>query len=102
MKVGLLGILCLFTVALGSAQAPQPVAPSLDTVLSRVQEAATTTDADLGKLHIDKWKTDVEQKTQLQQIATSLHKNLTFAVPELMRDVQSGKGSVSATFRLYH
>jgi hypothetical protein len=88
----------------GRAQStPEPVVTSgVDSVLSKIQQTAKSTDADLTQLRIDKWKTDPENKAQLQQISTSLHKNLTLAVPDLVREVQSGKGSVSATFKLYH
>ncbi len=60
-----------------SGGAPQPVpAPSLDT--------------------------DAAQKQQFLQMAASLQKNITNAVPGLITDVQNSKGSVSATFKLYH
>jgi hypothetical protein len=88
----------------GRAQsAPEPVVNSgVDSVLSKIQQTAKSTDADLAQLRIDRWKTDPDNKAQLQQISTSLHKNLTLAVPDLVHEVQSGKGSVSATFKLYH
>jgi hypothetical protein len=93
----------LAAVLAGAAQStPEPTTSGLDSVLAKVQQTAKTTDADLAQLHIDKWKTDNDQKAQLQQVSTSLHKNLTLAVPDLVREVQSGKGSVSATFKLYH
>lgn len=88
---------------LAAAQStPPPVGTGLDSVLAKVQETAKTTDADLAQLRIERWKTDNDNKTQLQQVSTSLHKNLTLAVPDLIREVQTGKGSVSATFKLYH
>src|SRR5262249_61366351 len=43
-----------------------------------------------------------EQKQQLQQIAGSLQKNITSAVPGLINDVQNSRGSVAASFKLYH
>jgi hypothetical protein len=94
--------------ALALAQStPQPVGTGptttgLDPVLAKIQQTVKTADADLSQLHIDKWKTDVDNKAQLQQVTTSLHKNLTLAVPDLIREVQAGKGSVSASFKLYH
>ena len=47
-------------------------------------------------------KTDAEQKQQLQHIAESLQKSIANAVPVLVTNVQSSKGSVSTTFKLYH
>jgi hypothetical protein len=104
MKSALSGMMIVITMALACAaqNAPQPATASLDAVLVKVQQTAQTTDADLARLHIDKWKTDIEQKQQLQQISTSLHKNLSYAVPDLVRGVQTSKGSVSTTFKLYH
>src|SRR6516225_8332992 len=103
MKSALAAILLAFMAALGgAAQSAPPVGTGLDSVLAKIQQTAKTTDADLTQLHIDKWRTDGDNKAQLQQITTSLHKNLTLAVPDLIREVQTGKGSVSATFKLYH
>jgi len=53
-------------------------------------------------LQIERWKSDSATKQQMQQVAESLKKNLTFAVPDLITDVQTNHGSVSSTFRLYH
>jgi hypothetical protein len=104
MRSALSGMIFVITMALVSAaqSASQPATASLDAVLVKVQQTAQTTDADLARLHIDKWKTDIDQKQQLQQISTSLHKNLSVAVPDLVRGVQTSKGSVSTTFKLYH
>jgi len=90
-------------LAAAAQSASQPATTTgLDSVLAKVQQTARTTDSDLLQLHIDRWKTDPENKSQLQQLSTSLHKNLTLAVPDLIREVQTGKGNVSATFKLYH
>ncbi|SRR5258708_873106 len=86
-----------------SGGAPQPVpAPSLDASLALIQQATHATDTDISKLRIEKWKTDAAQKQQFLQMAASLQKNITNAVPGLITDVQNSKGSVSATFKLYH
>src|SRR6185312_12639181 len=55
-----------------------------------------------GKLRIEKWKTDSQQKQQMQQVADSLQKNITNAVPGLISDVQTSRGGVLASFKLYH
>ncbi len=103
MKSALSAVMVVFLAAFASAaQNAPPVTSGLDSVLAKVQQTAKTTDADLAQLRIDRWKIDSDQKAQLQQVSNSLHKNLTLAVPDLVREVQSGKGSVSATFKLYH
>ena len=76
--------------------------PSLDTVLDRVRQAAQTSNDDVARLRIDKWKTESDQKVEMQKIAESVRRNVTIAVPDLLRGVQSSHGSVSTTFKLYH
>jgi hypothetical protein len=79
-----------------------PPAANLNTILQQVQQSTSSISINIGRLRIEKWKTDPDQKQQLQQIAESLQKNIANAVPGLVTDVQSSKGSVSTTFKLYH
>jgi TolA-binding protein len=80
----------------------QPVQANLNLIIAQVQKAALATNGDLGKLRIEKWKTDSDQKDQLQKISDSIQRNLTNAVPGLIGDIQNSHGNVSATFKLYH
>lgn len=80
--------------------APQGV--NLGAVLTQVQQATSSTNTDIGKLRMEKWKTDADQRQQLQHIAESLQKSITTAVPALVSDVQASRGAVSSTFKLYH
>jgi hypothetical protein len=100
-------VLCASLMAVAQPQAPaskpaQPPSPSLDAVVAEIQQATQTTNLDLGRLHIDRWKADASDKAQFQQMADSLRKNLTSAVPDLITDVRSTGGNVSSTFKLYH
>jgi len=100
-------MLCASLMAMAQPQAPaskaaQPPSPSLDAVVAEIQQATQNTNLDLGRLHIDRWKADASDKAQFQQMADSLRKNLTSAVPVLITDVRSTGGSVSSTFKLYH
>jgi hypothetical protein len=81
---------------------PQPVQANLNLIIAQVQKAALATNGDLGKLRIEKWKTDSDQKDQLQKMSDSIQRNLTNAVPGLISDVQNSRGNVSAAFKLYH
>jgi hypothetical protein len=91
---------------------PQPVAnqrvqvapptANLNTILTQVQQATSSASVNIGKLRIEKWKTDTETKQQFQQVAESLQKNIANAVPGLVTDVQSSRGSVLTSFKLYH
>jgi len=91
----------------GESPAPQRVqveapAANLDAILQQIQQATNSASVNIGKLRIEKWKTDPEQKQQLNQIADSLQKNIANAVPGLINDVQSSRGGVLASFKLYH
>lgn len=81
---------------------PAPQGPDLSAIVLQIQQAASSASVDIGKLRIEKWKTDSAQKQQLQQVADSLQKNIANAVPGLVNDVQSSRGGVAASFKLYH
>ena len=85
---------------------PQRQAPAqasdLNAIVLQVQQATSSASVNIGKLRIEKWKTDSGQKQQLQQIADSLQKNIANAMPGLMNDVSGSKGSALASFKLYH
>lgn len=83
-------------------QTPAPSPTDLNTILLQVQKATSSANVNLGKLRIEKWKTDSQEKQQMQQVADSLQKNITNAVPGLISDVQTSHGGVLASFRLYH
>jgi hypothetical protein len=85
-----------------AAQPTQPATPSLEPILSQIQEASEATKNDLSVLRIEKWKADSAQKAELNKIVDSLRRNLTSAVPDLIKDVRANHGSVSSTFKLYH
>jgi hypothetical protein len=85
-----------------AARPPQPATPNLDAILSQIQQAAGATKSALSALRIEKWKADTAQKAELTKISDSLNRNLTTAVPDLIKEVRSNQGSVSTTFKLYH
>lgn len=91
------------TQANPAAQRVQVTPPNgdLNAILLDIQKAAGSANTDIGRLRIEKWKTDADQKKQLQQIANSLQKNITNAVPGLINDVQTSKGGALSTFKLY-
>lgn len=108
MKPALAVTILVLSAALAAAQtssatrpSPSP-APNLDAILTEIQQATQAANTDISRLRIDRWKADFAEKAQMQQVADSLHKNITFAVPDLMNDVRSSHGSVSACFKLYH
>src|SRR5579864_2519082 len=89
------------TAASGEMQSAQPAA-NINAVLVQIQQATSATNIDIGKLRVEKWKTDPEQKQQLQHIADSLQKSMANSIPVLITDVESSRGGVTASFKLYH
>jgi hypothetical protein len=81
---------------------PAQSLPSLDSIVLEIQQAVQAADVDLARLRIEKWKTESSEKAQMQQLADSLHKNIAYAIPDLISDVRSSHGGVSTTFKLYH
>lgn len=84
------------------ATAPAAAGPNLNAILSDLQRVSLATNGDLSKLRIEKWKADGPEKQQMQQVADSLQRNITQAVPGLITDLQASPGSVLKAFKLYH
>ncbi len=88
--------------------AQQPAPGSLPTggsnvavVATQIDQAAQSTNLDLAKLRIDKWKADGGVKREAQQNTDSLERNLTAALPELIGQVRRAPNDVVTLFRLY-
>ncbi len=80
----------------------QPVAADLSAMIADIQRVALSANGDLGKLRIEKWKTDGAQKQQMQQVTESLQRNINNAIPGLISDLQADPTSVAKAFKLYH
>lgn len=93
-----------------ASAAAAPERPNLDGTMFDLQRITVATDSDIADLDIDKWKAgwrtawlkNGSRKHQAEQVAESLRRNLKDAVPDLITGVQSSRGSVSATFKLYN
>src|SRR5436853_7917180 len=81
----------------------------LNSALIDLERISQATQTDIANLQVEKWKSgwksgflkDGSHKDQAQQAAGSLQRNLANALPGLIRDVQSSRGSLSASFKLY-
>jgi len=81
----------------------------LNTALIDLERVAQATQNDIANLQVEKWKSgwktgflkDGSHKEQAQQAARSLQRNLSGALPGLIREVQTSRGSISSTFKLY-
>jgi DNA repair exonuclease SbcCD ATPase subunit len=89
-----------------SAQAVQPPVSyasvsQLNTLLSQLEQTSQTTQLDLAKLRIEKWKTDGNTKKQTQSNLESVQRNLQSALPTILNDLRNSPESLSAGFKLY-
>jgi hypothetical protein len=111
-KVRIAGMLVMLSLSGFAQNAPAPQtttarpqsapATNANSILAELQRVTVAANADIGRLRIEKWKADSGQRQQMQQVADSLQRNLTTAVPGLISDAQQSPGSVSRTFKLYH
>jgi hypothetical protein len=101
--------LCLAASAQTSpshSSAPQsPVSYSsvnqLNGLLSQLEQASQTTQVDLAKLRIERWKTDPGSKRQAQSNVESIQRNLQSALPEIIGELRASPENLSATFKIY-
>jgi len=70
-------------------------------MLDQLQQAAQQTATDLGRLRIEKWKTDSATKQESQSNTTSLQRNLTAAMPEMIQKAQAAPQDLGPSFNLY-
>src|ERR1035437_9063948 len=115
IRLSLLYLLLVGTTALARTPANSPSistgerAPSVGSAttvsvlpdLDRLQTAASQATLDLGRLRIDKWKTDADSKQQAQANTDSVRRNLTSALPGLIAAVRSAQQDLGAEFKLY-
>ena len=98
--LGLAAQQTLATPAGQTTTAPRPAGVS--PVLADLQRTLTTANNDISQLRIEKWKCDGPQKQQMIQVAQSLQRNITGALPGLISDAQNQPKSVAKSFKLYH
>ncbi len=87
-------------MAPGSVPAPA-IDVQLSNTLAQLQKASQEANTALGRLRIEKWKTDSSQKQQAQSNADSLQRNLSYAVPELIGKIRQAPQDLSTNFKLY-
>src|SRR5262245_7888274 len=81
----------------------------LNSTLIDLDRISQSMQDDIANLQPERWKSgwktgflkDGSHKNQAQKSAKSLQRNLSGALPGLIRDVQSSRGSISTTFKLY-
>jgi hypothetical protein len=81
----------------------------LNSSLINLDRVSQATQSDIANMHVESWKSGWKpgfmkgnsHQAEAQQAATSLQRNLRYALPELVHNVQSSRGSMSTTFKLY-
>jgi len=73
----------------------------LNGLLAQLEAASNTTQADLAKLRIEKWKTDSSTKKVVLSNLDSIQRNLQGALPEMIAQLRSTAEDLPATFKLY-
>jgi len=90
----------------GAATAAQPPVAyasvsELNGILTPLQQTAQSMQSDLGKMRIEKWKTDNSTKRQTLANVESIQRNLQSALPEMLAQVNTSAENLGASFKLY-
>jgi hypothetical protein len=73
----------------------------LKEILTPLQQTAQSIQADLGKMRIEKWKTDNSSKRQTLANVDSIQRNLQSALPEMIAQLNNSPEDLAASFKLY-
>jgi hypothetical protein len=118
MKKSLAAVTIILSLAFGSnlsaqarrAQRHDTGHTDLNTALINLDSVSQATQNDIANMHVESWKSgwkpgflkgNSSHQAEAQQAATSLQRNLRYALPELIHNVQNSRGSMSTTFKLY-
>jgi hypothetical protein len=85
----------------GTAPVSYASVAQLNGLLSQLDAASKTTQADLANVRIEKWKTDGSYKKQILANTDSIQRNLQGALPEIMAQLRNAPEDLPATFKLY-
>jgi hypothetical protein len=84
-----------------SAPVPYSSISQLNLLLSQLEQTSQTTQLDLAKLRIEKWKIDSSSKRQAQTNVESVERNLQTALPEIIAQLRASPEDMTSTFKLY-
>jgi hypothetical protein len=73
----------------------------LNQIIANLQSASQTTQQDLSRMRIEKWKTDGNTKKQTQSDAESIMRNLQNALPSILSDLKNSPENLALTFKTY-
>jgi len=88
-----------------SAQASGPVSyasmSQVNGLMAQLEATSKSTQVDLTKLRIERWKTDGSTKKQALGNVDSIERNLQSALPEMIAQLRNSPEDIPATFKLY-
>ncbi|HEX7287615.1 MAG TPA: hypothetical protein VF532_15615 [Candidatus Angelobacter sp.] len=106
-----LAVLAIFALSMAAAAQQKSAAarPDLYTTLADLEKTAQTAQIDIANLRTDKWGTGLKpgfmgknsHAKEAEHTAVSLKRNLAGALPALIAEVRSSRGSVVTSFKLY-
>jgi len=73
----------------------------LNGMLAQLETTSKSAQADLAKLHIERWKTDNTYKKQSLANVDSIQRNLQNALPEIVAQLRNSPEDLATTFKLY-
>jgi len=73
----------------------------LNGLLEQLETSSKSTQADLSKLRIERWKTDGNSKRQTLANVDSVQRNLQGALPEIIAQLRAQPEDLPTTFKLY-
>ena len=95
----------IFAQAPANSSTPAPVSytsmSELNQIIANLQSASQTTQQDLSRMRIEKWKTDGNTKKQTQSDAESIMRNLQNALPGILADLKNSPENLALTFKTY-
>jgi flagellar hook-basal body complex protein FliE len=94
---------CLAQTAPGNSATPVSYSSisELNQILGSLNQASQSTQNDLSRLRIEKWKTDGNTKRQTQSDTESILKNLQNALPGILSQLQNSPENLAITFKTY-
>src|SRR5205814_9295581 len=73
----------------------------LNQILGSLNQTKQSTQTDLSRLRIEKWKTDANTKRQTQSDTESIIKTLQNALPAILTQLQNSPENLAVTFKTY-
>ena len=80
---------------------PYASVSELNGLLAGLEQASQTTQTDLGRLRVEKWKMESAYKKETLGNVDSVKRNLQSALPEIMTQLRNSPEDLGASFKLY-